>query len=77
MGAAAWWTERVLQAVWPSHRVVVMHLDLFLTLRLGAAVATGIVVLVLTSRLLRLEELDQAARRVLTRLGRRPSGTPR
>jgi putative peptidoglycan lipid II flippase len=74
MGAVAWGTEQALLPIWPSHRMVALHVDVGLALRLFAAIGAGVAVLVLTARLLRLQELDEAMRRVLARVTRRPGG---
>ena len=65
MGLAAAAAERWLASVWPKPEVLGQ------TIRLGSAIAVGLVVLAGTARVLRIEEFDEARRRILARL--RPS----
>ena len=65
MGLAAAAAERWLASVWPTPEVLGQ------TIRLGSAIAVGLVVLAGTARVLRIEEFDEARRRILARL--RPS----
>jgi putative peptidoglycan lipid II flippase len=67
MGAGAWLADRELTGVLPSGIVIWKHLDLYLTLRLGLAIATGVVILLAAARALRLAELDEAIARVTRR----------
>ncbi len=67
MGAGAWLADRELSRVLPSGIVIWKHLDLYLTLRLGLAIATGVVILLAAARALRLAELDEAIARVTRR----------
>ena len=62
MGAAALATEHWLVALWPSPALVGQ------AVRLGSAIGVGLVVLAVAAKLLRLEEFDEARRRVLARL---------
>jgi putative peptidoglycan lipid II flippase len=71
MGAAAWGIDRALQGPWPAHALVVRHLDVYLALRLAASVAIGVAVLAGTARLLRIDEFDEALRRLAARLAPR------
>ena len=65
MGLAAAAAERWWASVWPTPEVLGQ------TIRLGSAIAVGLVVLAGTARVLRIEEFDEARRRILARL--RPS----
>ena len=65
MGLAAAAAERWWASVWPTPAVLGQ------TIRLGSAIAVGLVVLAGTARVLRIEEFDEARRRLLARL--RPS----
>ncbi|MEO7271177.1 MAG: murein biosynthesis integral membrane protein MurJ [Vicinamibacterales bacterium] len=73
MGAGAWLAERELSRVLPSGVAIWKHLDVYLTIRLGLAITTGVVILVAAARALRLAELDEAITRVSRRFGR-PKG---
>ncbi|HXW07228.1 MAG TPA: murein biosynthesis integral membrane protein MurJ [Vicinamibacterales bacterium] len=73
MGIAAWLTASWLSPVLPPARVVWMSVDVWTGTRLAAAIAAGVLALVGAARLLRIEEFDEAAARVLRRLGRRSS----
>ena len=67
MGAAAWMTHaRLIDACGGAglaDRLV----------RLSASITTGVLVLAAAARILRIEELEQVGRQVLTRLGRKPA----
>ncbi len=65
MGLAAAAAERWWASVWPTPEVLGQ------TIRLGSAIAVGLVVLAGTAWVLRIEEFDEARRRILARL--RPS----
>ena len=62
MGLAAAAAERWWASVWPTSEVLGQ------TIRLGSAIAVGLVVLAGTARVLRIEEFDEARRRILARL---------
>ena len=62
MGLAAAAAERWLASVWPTPEVLGQ------TIRLGSAIAVGLVVLAGTARVLRIEEFDEARQRILARL---------
>ncbi len=61
MGLAAGATERWWASLWPTPDVVGQ------TIRLGSAIFVGLVVLAGAARVLRIEEFDEARRRILTR----------
>jgi putative peptidoglycan lipid II flippase len=65
MGGAAWAVFAALET-WVPGAAFTLRL-----IRVGAAIGTAIVVLLLAARLLRLEDFDNARRRVLSRLARR------
>ena len=65
MGAAAWLVHDRLLEAWEGAAFAV-RLG-----RLAAAIAAGLLVLVLSARLLRLRELDEAAGQIAARLPRR------
>jgi putative peptidoglycan lipid II flippase len=71
MGFAAWATAWRLATVLPSGRIVWMAVDVLTGLRLFAAIAGGVLVLLAAARLLRIEEFDEAFNRVARRLSRR------
>jgi putative peptidoglycan lipid II flippase len=50
MGAGAWLAERELTRILPSDVVIWKHLDVYLTLRLGLAIAAGVVILIAAAR---------------------------
>jgi len=74
MGAGAWLADHELTRVLPSGVTIWKHLDVYLTIRLGLAIATGVVILVAAARVLRLAELDEAITRVSRRLGAAKGG---
>jgi peptidoglycan biosynthesis protein MviN/MurJ (putative lipid II flippase) len=65
MGAAAWGTCTLLET-WLPGATLTLRL-----LRVSAAIAMGILVLLIAARMLRLEDFDIARRRVLSRFVRR------
>jgi putative peptidoglycan lipid II flippase len=65
MGSAAWAVFAALET-WVPGAAFTLRL-----IRVSAAIGTAIVVLLLAARLLRLEDFDNARRRVLSRLARR------
>ena len=67
MGAAAWMTHEHLIDAWGGAGLLA-RLG-----RVSASIATGVVVLAAAARLLRIRELEQVGRQVLTRLGRKPA----
>jgi putative peptidoglycan lipid II flippase len=71
MGAAAWGVDRAMGTVWPGGVLVRAHVDVWLCLRLVASIAAGIAVLIVSARVLRIEELDAAMSRVRRGVGRR------
>jgi putative peptidoglycan lipid II flippase len=69
MGAASWWVDHALQSVLPTGVYIWKHLDVYLSIRLGLAIAAGVGVLAGSARLLRIAEFDAAAASVLRRFG--------
>ena len=47
------------------------HVDLLLGLRLATAIGVGVLVLIVSARLLRIQEFDEALGRIMRRLVRR------
>ena len=70
MGLAAWFLDRELQSVLPDRTFIFKHIDVYLSARLVASIVVAVGVLVTCARLLRIQEFDEAARRVLRRLSR-------
>lgn len=71
MGVAAWFTDLELQRTLPTGHQVWKHVDLLLGLRLATAIGVGVLVLIVSARLLRIQEFDEALGRILRRLVRR------
>ena len=67
MGAAAWMTHARLIDAWDGAGLVDR------LARLSASITAGVLVLAAAARLLRIGELEQVGRQVLTRLGRKPA----
>ena len=64
MGAAAWMSHELLLDIWGGTGLVARFG------RVSAAIAAGVLVLVATSRILRVRELDEIGRQLAARLGR-------
>jgi len=76
MGIAAWFTDLELQRALPTGHRVWKHVDLLLGLRLATSIGVGVLVLIVSARLLRIAEFDEALGRILRRLARsRPEGS--
>jgi len=71
MSAAAWAANHFLEPALPGGVLVRKHVDVYLSLRLAIAIATGSATLLIAARALRIEEFDEAASRVLRRFSTR------
>ncbi len=70
MGAAAWTTHEYLLDIWNDGRLLAR------LVRVAASIAAGVLVLAASASALRIRELDEIARQVLARIGRRREPAP-